>query len=71
MADPIPTRICHYCARPIAFEDGQWIDPDARGDDAMWRETCDGVESWPAEHYPRPDTPASLEVSVVEAWLDA
>lgn len=43
---------CAHCARNIVREDGCWVDPEATGDDSMWRETCDGNETFEAEHAP-------------------
>lgn len=48
---------CRHCARDIVRDaEGLWVDPEATGDDSMWRETCGGLETWPAEHEPDPDT---------------
>jgi hypothetical protein len=33
---------CRHCGRDIEPDkDGRWIDPEATGDDVVWRETCD------------------------------
>lgn len=46
--------ICRHCEREITHEHGQWVDPEAKGDDAVWRETCDSNhESLAAEHEPK------------------
>ena len=34
--------LCRHCTRIINQDaDGRWIDPEADGDDIIWRETCD------------------------------
>jgi hypothetical protein len=33
-------------------EDGGWVDPEATGDDAIWRETCDAADTFIADHEP-------------------
>jgi hypothetical protein len=33
--------ICKHCGRGIVNDAGFWIDPEATGDDEVWRETCD------------------------------
>jgi len=46
-------RSCAHCGRTITrTPDGAWIDPDATGDDAIWRETCDAHDTFTAEHEP-------------------
>lgn len=33
---------CEHCGRTIILRaDGVWIDPEATGDDSLWRECCD------------------------------
>lgn len=45
---------CRHCDRRIVNEDGTWIDPEATGDDSIWRETCDANhDDFRAEHEPR------------------
>lgn len=44
---------CRHCDRRIVNEDGTWIDPEATGDDSIWRETCDAHDTFQAEHEPR------------------
>lgn len=53
---------CRYCGRLIIWssEDG-WIDPEATGDDSIWRETCDAHDTFTAEHEPA-DTDETKEV---------
>lgn len=49
-------RYCKHCARTIEqHEDGRWIDPEATGDDLVWRETCDAHDTFVAEHEPNDD----------------
>lgn len=43
---------CRNCGRDVVLEAGVWVDPDATGDDAMWRETCDASETFTAPHEP-------------------
>lgn len=43
---------CQHCGRRILNEDGRWIDPEATGDDSVWRETCESHDTFPAEHEP-------------------
>jgi len=50
--------VCRHCARPIENdpEDG-WVDPEATGDDSLWRETCDeNHHTLAAKHEPFPQT---------------
>lgn len=46
------TTTCKHCGRSITPENGTWIDPNAAGDDAVWRETCDSHDTVTAEHEP-------------------
>lgn len=50
-AAPVET-ICGACSRRIVLCDGAWIDPEASGDDSMWREVCDASDTFTAEHVP-------------------
>lgn len=44
---------CRHCHRGIQFVDDRWIDPEATGDDVIWRETCaDNHEDRIAAHEP-------------------
>jgi hypothetical protein len=56
IADHYATRClprCRHCGRPIEFSpEGIWIDPQATGDDSVWRETCDAHDTFTAEHEP-------------------
>lgn len=36
---------CRFCDRTIQFVDRLWIDPEATGDDSLWRETCDSNDN--------------------------
>lgn len=44
---------CRHCERRIVLDTGLWIDPEATGDDSIWRETCDANDTtfW-ASHEP-------------------
>lgn len=46
---------CKHCGRSIQQdenEQGLWIDPEATGDDSVWRETCDQHDTFEAQHEP-------------------
>lgn len=43
---------CRHCDRSIQQENGVWVDPEATGDDNVWRETCDANETFAANHEP-------------------
>jgi hypothetical protein len=43
---------CAHCDRAIVEIEGTWTDPEAKGDDIMWAETCDGNDTFTAEHEP-------------------
>lgn len=44
---------CRHCGqRIVLMASGSWVDPVARGDDGLWRETCDSHETFSAEHEP-------------------
>lgn len=49
-------NVCRYCGRYIEqdTDGGPWIDPEAGGDDAVWREVCDAHDTFTAEHAPVP-----------------
>jgi hypothetical protein len=48
---------CAQCGRTIVRDDdGRWVDPEATGDDSIWRETCDASETFTAEHTPTEET---------------
>lgn len=47
-----PAEVCVHCDRIIVKENGLWVDPEATGDDSMWRETCDKHDTFSAEHEP-------------------
>lgn len=50
---------CRYCGRLIIYRNGIWIDPEATGDDSVWRITCEARDTFTAEHEPH--TPGSWE----------
>ncbi len=43
---------CRYCGRTIIEREGLWIDPEATGDDSIWREVCDSHDTFVADHEP-------------------
>jgi hypothetical protein len=43
---------CIHCGRSIVLDVDVWVDPEATGDDAVWRETCDAHDTFTAEHEP-------------------
>jgi len=46
---------CRHCERDIVLDVfGSWIDPQATGDDILWRETCDANDTFEAYHEPMP-----------------
>ena len=49
--------VCKHCGRRIVLDptDG-WVDPEATGDDSMWREGCDSHDTFTAEHEPTPES---------------
>lgn len=53
---------CQHCDRAVVLVDGTWIDPEADGDDHVWRETCDSnTETFTANHEPHWDWPYQEE----------
>lgn len=46
---------CKHCGRSIILDGDRWVDPEATGDDSVWRETCDGHDTLEAEHEPEGD----------------
>lgn len=46
---------CRHCGRSIILDGDRWVDPEATGDDSVWRETCDGHDTFEAEHEPEGD----------------
>lgn len=48
---------CRHCGRVIVKVDRSWVDPEAMGDDDIWRETCDGHDTFTAEHEPEKGQP--------------
>ena len=60
---------CIHCERDILYEDGRWIDPLATGDDSIWRETCEGNDTFQAPHEPAetaPCTDCGKQVAIAE-----
>lgn len=53
------SNTCRYCDRTIVRVNGRWIDPEATGDDSLWKETCDGNDTFMAEHAPDDDDQVS------------
>ena len=63
---------CHHCERYIKLDGGIWIDPEATGDDSMWREVCDEHDTFDAQHEPRVlDGPGSTRQALEDADSDA
>lgn len=52
---------CIHCGRRIVLDGDIWVDPEATGDDAVWRETCDAHDTFTAEHEPASE-PSPFEV---------
>lgn len=50
--NPEEGATCQHCGRAIVNRGGRWIDPNATGDDGVWRETCDAHDTFTAEHEP-------------------
>lgn len=48
----IESVTCRHCGRTIEQVEGAWIDPEATGDDSVWRETCDEHDTFVADHEP-------------------
>jgi hypothetical protein len=63
----LPTATCKHCGRSITQKNGTWVDINATGDDAMWRETCDANETTTAEHEPASDPALTLDEVIDEA----
>lgn len=54
---PAEGATCQHCGRQIIKDAaGRWIDPEATGDDSIWRETCDRHDTFTAEHEPEEGT---------------
>lgn len=43
---------CRHCGRTIVLDGDVWVDPEATGDDSIWRETCEAHDTFIAEHEP-------------------
>lgn len=63
---------CRHCDRPIVQEDGRWVDPEANGDDSIWRETCDAHDTFQAEHEPKTSakTAGMPDIDDIMKWED-
>lgn len=62
-AGQVVTATCRHCGRGIAHDGrGSWVDPEATGDDRVWRETCDAHDTRAAEHEPRDSDPGDETV---------
>jgi hypothetical protein len=51
------TYTCIHCGRVVVKgEPGEyeWVDPEATGDDKIWRETCDSNDTFLANHEVAP-----------------
>lgn len=48
---------CRHCERGIELDGDRWVDPNATGDDDVWRETCAAHDTFAAEHEPEDDVP--------------
>lgn len=45
---------CQYCQRKIRNTTDGWADPNAKGDDKLWRYVCDeNIEDIYAHHEPK------------------
>jgi hypothetical protein len=70
--DPTPVATCKHCGRGIVREGGAWVDPNATGDDAIWREACDAHDTITAEHEPGIFSKPAMRLAAPEeatAWL--
>lgn len=52
LATAADAATCRHCGRTIVPDGEAWIDPNAVGDDGLWRETCDSHDTFTAEHEP-------------------
>lgn len=43
---------CRHCGRAIVHYSDGWGDPEARGEDSIWRLTCDAHDTFIADHEP-------------------
>lgn len=49
----VESGACRHCGRHIVRTEADgWVDPQATGDDHIWRETCDAHDTFTAEHEP-------------------
>jgi hypothetical protein len=69
MQRTLDSATCKHCGRSITRENGAWVDPEATGDDAVWRETCDLQDTFTAEHEPDNDGYADMARRALAAGL--
>lgn len=66
--------VCRHCSRGIEYdhEAKLWVDPEAAGDDSIWRETCGDHDTMAAEHEPEfiTDPPPPLGIPYGPNGLD-
>lgn len=63
---------CKHCGRTIINEPGDgWVDPEATGDDSVWRETCDAHDTFMADHEPDLDRAVKAADTLSHAALVA
>ena len=57
---------CTHCERRIVTDrEGRWVDPEATGDDSIWREVCDAHDTFTAEHEPDDEGPPD------DSWIQS
>lgn len=62
-----PRETCKHCGRAIEQINGRWIDPEAMGDDSIWRETCDGHDTFQAEHEPMDHVTSTFDLEIIHS----
>jgi hypothetical protein len=62
---------CLHCGRAIErdLELGTWVDPEATGDDSVWREVCDAHDTFQAEHEAQARACVAHGYVMRGAWL--
>lgn len=45
---------CQHCQRVIVWDGARWVDPEATGDDSIYRESCADHDTFEAPHEPKP-----------------
>lgn len=59
--------VCRHCQRRIVNVPGDgWVDPEATGDDSMWRETCDRHDTRQADHEP-----VEADTTIADTWAES